>query len=161
MGPLRCPTRTSPLATGAVRCVLELAHRRWRQTSARSKGGKQAYCGRQACCGERARPRWSAQRSQPRHLGLPDRPRRQVLGPLRCPTRASPLATGGVRCVLELQGARHRHLPRIADGDKQAAGRGGVVGTVEQVLYVDLELDLLPLDLGVVGGESVRHGVAR
>ena len=60
----------------------------------------------------------------------------------------------------EGQGAGHRHLPRIAHGHKLRIHRGRVVGTVEQVFHVELELDLLPLKLGVVAGEHISHGVA-
>ncbi len=52
-------------------------------------------------------------------------------------------------------------MPRITHGDKHPAGRRGVVHAVEEVFDVELNLELLPFDVGVVGGKGVGHGVRR
>ncbi len=89
LGLLRSPTRASSLATGFGGALALIG----------AVGSIADFCpanchAQRSSCGERACPRWSAQRSQPRRHGVTAKPRRPVLVLLRSPTRASSLATG-------------------------------------------------------------------
>ncbi|MFT0701630.1 hypothetical protein ACDX41_24980, partial [Citrobacter meridianamericanus] len=65
----------------------------------------------------------------------------------------------GASADSELHRRRHLELPGLAHRHVQSIGTGRVVGAVEQVLHVELELHAVPAEAGVVAGEGIGHGV--